>query len=291
MEVRRWNSNVYPNLSFMSQFQQLRVIHPLAVDRTLVCTYNFRLKGAPEQMFHNTIRFANIVNGTGSLVLTDDLEIYNRIGSGFPAKAPNGCRSVAAFKATCRMSTAAAAARTRPAKSISATCSMPGSTIWAAPAPEPSTGSWRACRHERAARSACGSRACRDRGGKRLDVREEASSFCSTRPGCSTKPGSTNGWRCLRRKRPTGSRASRAGQSARNRLADLRRPAASGNARAPAGEPAHLLAGAAVANEPHRHQRDAQEDAEATTLVRSKFVLIEFRRNEQRLFGGTSFIG
>ena len=34
LEVRRWNSNVYPNLSFMSQFQQLRVIHPLAVDRT-----------------------------------------------------------------------------------------------------------------------------------------------------------------------------------------------------------------------------------------------------------------
>ena len=28
LEVRRWNSIVYPNLSFMSQFQQLRVIHP-----------------------------------------------------------------------------------------------------------------------------------------------------------------------------------------------------------------------------------------------------------------------
>ena len=27
----------------------------------------------------------------------------------------------------------------------------------------------------------------------------------------------------------------------------------------------------------------------ATILVRSKFVLIEFRRNEQRLFGGTCF--
>jgi hypothetical protein len=47
-----------------------------------VHTYNFRLKGAPEQMFRNTISFANIVNGTGSLVLTDDLEIYNRIGMG-----------------------------------------------------------------------------------------------------------------------------------------------------------------------------------------------------------------
>src|SRR5271168_5050326 len=51
MEVRRWNSNVYPNLSFMSQFQQLRVIHPIAVDRTEVHTYCFRLRGAPERMF------------------------------------------------------------------------------------------------------------------------------------------------------------------------------------------------------------------------------------------------
>jgi phenylpropionate dioxygenase-like ring-hydroxylating dioxygenase large terminal subunit len=86
MEVRRWNSNIYPNLSFMSQFQQLRVIHPLAVNRTLVCTYSFRLRGAPEQLFHNTIRFANVVNGTGSLVLTDDLEIYNRIGLGISSE-------------------------------------------------------------------------------------------------------------------------------------------------------------------------------------------------------------
>jgi phenylpropionate dioxygenase-like ring-hydroxylating dioxygenase large terminal subunit len=82
LEVRRWNSNVYPNLSFMSQFQQLRVIHPIAVNRTEVHTYCFRLRGAPDQMFKNTISFANIVNGTGSLVLTDDLEIYNRIGLG-----------------------------------------------------------------------------------------------------------------------------------------------------------------------------------------------------------------
>jgi hypothetical protein len=33
-------------------------------------------------MFENTISFANSVNGTGSLVLTDDLEIYTRIGLG-----------------------------------------------------------------------------------------------------------------------------------------------------------------------------------------------------------------
>jgi phenylpropionate dioxygenase-like ring-hydroxylating dioxygenase large terminal subunit len=86
LEVRRWNSNVYPNLSFMSQFGQLRVIYPLAADRTLVHAYCFRLIGAPEQMFRNAISFANIVNGTGSLVLTDDLEIYNRIGMGMSSE-------------------------------------------------------------------------------------------------------------------------------------------------------------------------------------------------------------
>ena len=83
LEVRRWNSNVYPNLSFMSQFQQLRVVHPIGVNETVVHTYSFRLKGAPARMFESTISFANIVNGTGSLVLTDDLEIYTRIGFGF----------------------------------------------------------------------------------------------------------------------------------------------------------------------------------------------------------------
>ncbi|HEY7662313.1 MAG TPA: Rieske 2Fe-2S domain-containing protein [Xanthobacteraceae bacterium] len=82
LEVRRWNSNVYPNLSFMSQFQQLRVVHPISVSETVVHAYSFRLRGAPVPMFENTVSFANVVNGTGSLVLTDDLEIYNRIDLG-----------------------------------------------------------------------------------------------------------------------------------------------------------------------------------------------------------------
>ena len=82
LEVRRWNTNVYPNVSFMSQFQQFRVVHPIGVNRTVVYTYCFRLKGAPEQIFRNAVAFANVVNGTGSLVLTDDLETYDRIGNG-----------------------------------------------------------------------------------------------------------------------------------------------------------------------------------------------------------------
>lgn len=86
--VSRFNSVVYPNVSFMSQYRQLRIVHPLAVDRTVVYTYNIRLKGAPEQMFRDTVAFSNAVNGTASWVLTDDLEVYERVQRGLTAAMP-----------------------------------------------------------------------------------------------------------------------------------------------------------------------------------------------------------
>ncbi len=83
LRVTLWNTILYPNASFMSQFRQLRIIHPLAVDRSVVYTYSFRMKNAPGRMFRDTIAFSNVVNGTGSWVLTDDLEVYERIQRGF----------------------------------------------------------------------------------------------------------------------------------------------------------------------------------------------------------------
>jgi phenylpropionate dioxygenase-like ring-hydroxylating dioxygenase large terminal subunit len=82
LRVTLWNTIIYPNCSFMSQFRQLRIIHPLAVDRSVVYTYSFRMKNAPARMFRDTVAFANVVNGTGSWVLTDDLEVYERIQHG-----------------------------------------------------------------------------------------------------------------------------------------------------------------------------------------------------------------
>src|SRR3954469_806227 len=35
LRVTLWNTIIYPNCSFMSQFRQLRIIHPLAVDRSV----------------------------------------------------------------------------------------------------------------------------------------------------------------------------------------------------------------------------------------------------------------
>ncbi|HEY8251443.1 MAG TPA: Rieske 2Fe-2S domain-containing protein [Burkholderiales bacterium] len=82
LRVTLWNTIIYPNCSFMSQFRQLRIIHPIAVDRSVVYTYSFRMKDAPAQMFRDTVAFANVVNGTGSWVLTDDLEVYERLQRG-----------------------------------------------------------------------------------------------------------------------------------------------------------------------------------------------------------------
>ncbi len=86
LSVNRFNSIIYPNLSFMSRFRQLRVVHPVAVDRTELYTYTFKMVGAPEQMFRDSIAFANTVNGIGSLVLTDDLETYERVQAGLDAE-------------------------------------------------------------------------------------------------------------------------------------------------------------------------------------------------------------
>jgi hypothetical protein len=38
-------------------------------------------------MFRDTVAFANVVNGTGSWVLTDDLEVYERVQRGLACGA------------------------------------------------------------------------------------------------------------------------------------------------------------------------------------------------------------
>ena len=87
LRVTLWNTIIYPSCSFMSQFRQLRIIHPIAVDRSVVHTYSFRMKNAPPRMFRDTVAFANVVNGTGSWVLTDDLEVYERLQRGLSSGA------------------------------------------------------------------------------------------------------------------------------------------------------------------------------------------------------------
>ena len=126
--VARWNTIVYPNCSFMSQFRQLRIIHPVAVDRSVVYTYSFRMTDAPPQMFRDTVAFANVVNGTASWVLTDDLEVYERVQRGSARGRSNGPTSAAATAPTSTSPTARGAAAPARARCSSARSSAPGST-------------------------------------------------------------------------------------------------------------------------------------------------------------------
>ena len=72
----------YPNASAHPSFLQMRVITPVAVDRTLVEVWSFRLRGAPDELFQRTIVYANTVHSPSSMIKADDLESYRRVQDG-----------------------------------------------------------------------------------------------------------------------------------------------------------------------------------------------------------------
>ena len=85
--VERFNNLIWPTLSVNSHFQTMRVLQPLAVDRTVVTNYVFRLDGAPPEMFALSLRFLNTASSPASLVASDDLEIFERCQRGLADSA------------------------------------------------------------------------------------------------------------------------------------------------------------------------------------------------------------
>lgn len=73
---------VYPSLSIHTSYQQLRVIHPVDVDRTLLEVWTLRLKGAPEGMYQRARTYANLVNSPSSIGNADDVEAFMRVHRG-----------------------------------------------------------------------------------------------------------------------------------------------------------------------------------------------------------------
>jgi phenylpropionate dioxygenase-like ring-hydroxylating dioxygenase large terminal subunit len=78
----RHNALVYPSFSVHPAFQQLRVIIPESVDRTLIEVWCLRMKGAPPAMHRRIVAFANAVHSPASIVKVDDLEAYERVQQG-----------------------------------------------------------------------------------------------------------------------------------------------------------------------------------------------------------------
>jgi hypothetical protein len=55
---------------------------PVSVDRTLLHIHCFRLKGAPDEMFHRAVRFLTTLGSPMSMIFSDDVEMLERCQQG-----------------------------------------------------------------------------------------------------------------------------------------------------------------------------------------------------------------
>jgi benzoate/toluate 1,2-dioxygenase alpha subunit len=82
LSVHRHNSIVYPSFTLKGVITSVRVVKPIAVDKTVIETWVFRQKGVPDEMFQRSITYCNIINSQANLVGPDDAEIYRRAQKG-----------------------------------------------------------------------------------------------------------------------------------------------------------------------------------------------------------------
>jgi hypothetical protein len=66
----------------------VRVIKPLAVDRTEINVYPVRLVGAPDAMNFGNLRLLNVTHSAASFVQTDDIEAFVRAQKGLRCAIP-----------------------------------------------------------------------------------------------------------------------------------------------------------------------------------------------------------
>jgi benzoate/toluate 1,2-dioxygenase alpha subunit len=81
----RHNTVYYPSLTIKGAIQSIRVARPLAADKTLIESWTFRLKGAPESVLARTVAYNRLINSPMSVVGHDDLHCYRSIQEGLAA--------------------------------------------------------------------------------------------------------------------------------------------------------------------------------------------------------------
>ena len=75
------------SLTIKGAIQSIRVARPLAADKTLIESYTFRLKGAPDALLQRTVAYNRLINSPMSVVGHDDLHCYRSIQEGLAAQA------------------------------------------------------------------------------------------------------------------------------------------------------------------------------------------------------------
>ena len=78
----RHNTVYYPNLTIKGAIQAIRVARPIAVDKTLIESWTFRLVGAPDELLARTTTYSRLINSPTSVVGHDDLHCYRSIQEG-----------------------------------------------------------------------------------------------------------------------------------------------------------------------------------------------------------------
>ena len=81
----RHNTVYYPSLTIKGAIQTIRVVRPVAVDKTIIESWTFRLKGAPDAMLHRTVTYNRLINSPLSIVGHDDQYCYRVIQEGLAA--------------------------------------------------------------------------------------------------------------------------------------------------------------------------------------------------------------
>ncbi|HEY4957207.1 MAG TPA: aromatic ring-hydroxylating dioxygenase subunit alpha [Caldimonas sp.] len=85
MKIARHNTVYYPSLTIKGAIQSIRVVRPIAVDKTVIESWTFRLKGAPAKLLERTITYNRLINSPFSVVGHDDLHSYRAIQKGLHA--------------------------------------------------------------------------------------------------------------------------------------------------------------------------------------------------------------
>jgi hypothetical protein len=82
----RHNTVYWPNIMVKGPIQALRLFKPIAVDKTLVESWTFRLVGAPDLLLERTVMYSRLINAPTSVVGHDDLEVYERAQQGLHSR-------------------------------------------------------------------------------------------------------------------------------------------------------------------------------------------------------------
>ncbi|MBT2324428.1 Rieske 2Fe-2S domain-containing protein [Variovorax paradoxus] len=80
------NSVLFPSLSVKGSPQAIRVIRPLAANRTLIEAWSFRAAGAPDLLFERAMGYNRLVFSPMSVVAHDDVHLFESIQQGLKAE-------------------------------------------------------------------------------------------------------------------------------------------------------------------------------------------------------------